>query len=721
MRSFPILAVIAGCVLFAIVFYAEQPAQRASWPLALLPDQILLSWCGGDWGQFQIADRLPLVLTGGLILLGAYAAGRLVIRGLRLDEEMSRLESLVFSLGIGLNFLSLLMLAIGWCGGLRQRALIGGLLGVLIVSFSYLILKRQPRPVARPSLATSPWSLLAIVPFALILVLGSLLPPWEFDVREYHLQVPKEWFQAGRVTLLPHNVYGNMPLGAEMLAVLGMVASPGELDWWRGALVGKFLMGSFSLLTALALLAAGQRFFSPRAGCVAAILYPSIPWVSHVSQAGLNEGAVGFYLLLAVVATLRWSRGDSARWLWLAGFFAGATASCKYTGLLFAVAPLAVWIALARSASKGVPPIADNSLAGAAGYRGERRTAVQRIAWRPVAVFLLAVACGGSLWYVKNFALTGNPVYPLVFGGKTRTPEKMEQWRRAHQVPVDQHGRRYSADQAFASLAQFAWRSELLSPLLMPLAALSLFAKRHQREVRRLLALLAAGLAIWWLTTHRLDRFWVPLLPIASLLAGAGATWTDARPWRIFLNAWLAIGLTGSFLFLVSNVRSDPSLADDHRYFVGLETLRRDEPAEAGGPSRVNPFHCFLNDLPRPGAKVLLVGDAQPFDLEIPALYSTCFDDEIFEQLFKNCTAAERAATFQENGITHVFIHWSDIRRYRSPGNYGFSDYVTPELIRNEFVRDQKLLRPVAVPGGEAIGELFEVVPQPPVQPRVRT
>ena len=42
-----------------------------------------------------------------------------------------------------------------------------------------------------------------------------MLPPVDFDVREYHLQAPKEFFQPGRISFLPHNVYANMPLGAE--------------------------------------------------------------------------------------------------------------------------------------------------------------------------------------------------------------------------------------------------------------------------------------------------------------------------------------------------------------------------------------------------------------------------------------------------------------------------------------------------------------------------
>ena len=85
-----------------------------------------------------------------------------------------------------------------------------------------------------------------LLPFALMILLGGMLPPIDFDVREYHLQAPKEFYQQGRIGFLPHNVYANMPLGTEMLSLLGMVVSG---DWWLGALAGKTLIASYAILT----------------------------------------------------------------------------------------------------------------------------------------------------------------------------------------------------------------------------------------------------------------------------------------------------------------------------------------------------------------------------------------------------------------------------------------------------------------------------------------
>ena len=41
--------------------------------------------------------------------------------------------------------------------------------------------------------------------------------------------------------------------------------------------------------------------------------------------------------------------------------------------------------------------------------------------------------------------------------------------------------------------------------------------------------------ATWWLFTHRLDRFWLPLLPPLAVLAGLGADWARNRGWSVLL------------------------------------------------------------------------------------------------------------------------------------------------------------------------------------------
>jgi hypothetical protein len=679
----------------------------------LFPEQLLADWFGKP-AEFALADRLPVLAVAGAVVAMGLSAGWLLLRAARAEQDLTRLETFVFSLAVGLNALSTYVLLAGLVGRLQWAVMaVPGLLTVAtalglwirrrgvkrILDFRFWILDSVSNPTTHDPRPTTrlPWLWMA-VPFLAVIILGAMLPPVEFDVLEYHLQVPKEFYQQGRITHLPHNVYGNMPMGMEMLSLLAMVLSG---DWWLGALAGKTVTALMAPLTALGLLAAGRRFFSAPAGAAAAVLYLSVPWIVRISTAGLVDGAAGCYLFLAVYAMLLWERstsgvgqahrnersptGSAGSWsggrhhggleppcrtvgeapsrLILAGYLAGSAAATKYPGLLFVVLPLAAWSILA-----GIRPPAGKRL----------------------AIFLAAAALACGPWLAKNAVLTGNPTYPLlyeVFGGKSWTAEKNDRWNRIHR-PHD-----FSPSALAASLVQAGLTSEWLSPLIVPLAALALAVRRHRAKVVRLLALFGYVIAAWWLLTHRIDRFWIPALPLLCLAAGLAVSWSSEKSWRWGMTGLLTVVLLGNFL-----VASSSGPGCYNRYFVSLGRLRDD-------PLRVVSWHRYFNrEIPR--GRVLLVGDAQPFDLEMPVLYSTCFDDSPFELLAKGRTAAEIRSGLRKAGITHIYVDWGEIDRYRRSG-YGFSAYVRPEVF--ERLVDEGILRPLPEIEGDP-GRGYEVI-----------
>lgn len=105
----------------------------------------------------------------------------------------------------------------------------------------------------------------------------------------------------------------------------------------------------------------------------------------------------------------------------------------------------------------------------------------------------------------------------------------------------------------------------------------------------------------------------------------------------------------------------------------------------------------------------MLVGEAQVFNFDVPVLYNTCFDDCVFETMMNGLTKDERMNALRKRRISHVFIFWYELERYRSPGNYGYSAYVTPELIQREFV-EQGILREIPLGLDPGNSQVFEVV-----------
>jgi hypothetical protein len=588
--------------------------------------------------------------------------------------DVTWIERSVFSLAVGLNLLSLLTLGVGLAGGLHVWWLFAVILAALSLVAVWQLAVDVRRHRDQWSRLWSPQSAsrkpqaaiaVAIILFAFLTLLAAPLPPWDFDVREYHLQVPKEWFQEGRIAFLPHNVYGNMPLGAEMHAILAMTVTAGAEGWYFGALAGKVVIAGMTLITAAGLYAAGCRLANPAAGLMAAAVYVSHPWVFHVSTSGLNDGVLAGYVFLAAYAV--WLARDGHISPLLPGFLAGAAAATKYPGVVFAAIPLTLWMLLP----------------------GEAWTAsvFKRLRWSATALFVAGALAGGGAWYAKNAALTGNPTYPLLAGllnGKTRTPERIEQWQRAHQVPRDEQGRRYSLSQAAAAVRQITIADGLASPLLLPLAGAALGLLLFSCVGRRtqpatvtptlvthgvsdplwlapFAGLLVVVLATWWLATHRIDRFILSALPLAALLAGVGAEAVEAKAWRWTAGCLLAFGLLYCFLLNTA--------LPDNRLFVAL-----DQPS-----LQANPDHQWLNQHLPPGETVLLVGDAEPFDLTMPTYYNTCFDSCVLCDLMLGRTAAERKAELATRRIAFVYVHWPEIDRYQK--TYGFDPRFQPGLI----------------------------------------
>jgi hypothetical protein len=713
---------VAYLALFLSVRVGGAEAAPLRLPLFLLfltPDDVLANAVGGHFAWQGVWDRL---WTIGLAAAGIWCAVwigwwplRLVERiPIRSEREPSLAqfdfawpERIVTAAAIGLHLISLGTLLIGLMGLLQTPilAVVLAVAGVVSPAAAWLLRSKGVGRLFRPesSLAenagaeknsrrrglwTAGFVIAAI--FATITLLGAALPPWDFDVLEYHLQVPKEWYQAGRIDFLPHNIYANMPLGAEMLP---LAATSVLGNWWTGAIVGKTTMGACSLLTAVAIYCLVRRIASPLPAVIAALVWLSHPWAVHVSVSGLNEQVYALYFTLAVSAVA--AREVTWRnWL-LCGVFVGAAASCKYPAVVMAAWPLAGWAVIAPQA--------------ASPFSAPWRTRLAAL-----TVFIAAALASGGAWYIKNWVQAGNPVYPLlgdILDGRSRTAEKNAQFARGHAVPP------YSGQKLAESLARIGWRSEQQSPLVVPLVVLGLFAvaaptlRRMTNEFNAPLVIGAWSLVIyflatWWLFTHRLDRFLVPVIPLAAVVAGIGCEFALSRPLKWVLYPLLAIGLLYNLAYVCWPMPSALVMAGDNRWLASLDDLRRDEPRDDKLVSRVNADVRWLNTNVPPGKAVLCVGEAAVFDLEVPHYYHTCFDDCLLVNWMVGKSAAERKRILHEKQIAFVYVDWEEIARYRAPGNYGFDPRFSRVLLE-ELVAQQVLAPPLA----DAPPEVYRVLP----------
>lgn len=661
---------------------------------ALIPDAMYRDWTADGALAFGFLDRVPLWLAAAFWYGLAWWIGAVLLRRLPLVAWQKPADSghglavrHPLAIALGLGMLSLTTFLVGCTGFLRPAAGMMIALSVWIgvgilscmrsrkcgIALHFDAADSRQVPVVPLMRRLIQLMKLVLIVCCFYYSVAATMAPVEFDVLEYHLQAPKEFWQLGAIQFLPHNIYANMPLGIEMHALAWMSLIGGSDGWWWGALVGKVIIGWMAPLTAW-LLAASLYEYSQREQATdierdhgvlvalgAAVLYLTLPGIAEVSQFGQIDAAFGLYLLATAVVAFYYAFGieigNRRTTAVLLGLFAGLAFTAKYPGLMFAVVP--AWIVVFIKQCRR--PIDVQSLCLQSAY------------------LALGILISAGPWLVKNAVLCGNPVYPLagsLFGGKTLDTEKIEQWQRAHAIPVlkdaEGHDVRYSWRQAIAALQQLAYKSPIPSSILVPLLVIGTLCN-PRRETWWWLCWLTGGLAVWWFMSHRLDRFWLPLLPIASWLASQAILPLFKMAAGIPLAVVLTIGVSHSLLFFASPPLNDP------RYLVSLQAQRYDWKGEEF--TRVSKVIGWLNDNLNSGDRVLMVGQAAVFDLAVAFDYSTCFDESKWDIVAGAIDAAERQRKFHELGITHVCIHWGEIERYRSPGNYGFRSKITQQQV----------------------------------------
>ena len=580
----------------------------------------------------NLPQRLPIVLTAGLIAAAAIGLGDLMLRGLKLESKLGAAERIALDYGVGAGLVGVITLLLGRIGWLDPRLFRAGL-GLLAVGG--LATSRLWRG-GRFNLNSSSCLLgIVIAAFVVVMILGSMLPSIDFDVLEYHLEGPKEYYKTGRIAFLPHNVYTSMPFGVEMLHLASMEVMG---DWWWGGLAGQLLVALFAPAATVLIAATALRVGSARAAWFAAIVYISTPWIYRLAVIAYVEGPLCFYhaaLVWAAVLGFR-DRSISRRSIWcLLGLLAGCAMGCKYTALISAVIPFGALSLLDCKRSRSVAPVL-----------------CYVVGWGVVM----------GPWLSKNVIDTGNPVYPLansIFHGRHWDQDRETKWWNAH-------GRKsVTGKELVNSLVDVAGRSDWQSSLYLALAPLA-FLRRGSRPITWVLwGFVAYVFATWWLFTHRLDRFWLPLLPPLAVLAGLGADWARNRGWSILLGVVMTIALLTNLTYIST------ALAGLNDWTGDIVSLRRT------CTSSWNESLATLDSKLPPGAHPLIVGQAAVFHLEREVTYNTVFDPEIIELLASGKTDQEFSEALRTRNLTHIYVDWEQIKRHTQPGGYGFTDFVT--------------------------------------------
>lgn len=634
-NSRAILILIAGAICLAVIF----------------------AYAGSSWAI--VTYRL---LTDGLLallwLLAAAGLGAFPLRwivGAQKEFENPLLQ-FVTSAALGLGLFSLAILGLGLASAFGRAAAFGLVALGLAAGIIWLTRNFDRDPMAKWSAgrATSEWFLLIGMPFLSIAILGALVPagflwgqhePNGYDVVEYHLQVPREWFEAGRIVPLSHNVFSYLPFNVENHYLLAMELRGGP---WAGMYLAQLMHAMFCVLAILAVGAIAGR----GSGAVIAALAAAVtPWVTMLAPMAYDEGGLLLFGTLAIGWALRalTRAGDDrsvARNLLLSGLMAGFAAGSKLPAL-----PMLIF---------GIP----SAVAAVVVLQGW----IQKqdcLPMRGLAVGLLAFVLASlailSPWLIRNAVWAHNPIFPegtSIFGPGDFSPVQVERWNQSLQPSPEEKSPGGRLKTVWTQIVG-DWRFGFV---LIPLALLAAALARKDRGTLFLLLMLG-GFALFWIAfTHLQGRFFVLAIPVCAILIGRAA-WNR---WFPAVGAALAaMALVGYFGIAGGGI---------HPQFTQLAFVFGVEDLSSIQPQRVA-------DLEKTGAKLHLVGDAKAFWYQVPMsrlTYRTVFDVDTTNP-HEDLIHAWLGGDLDTSGNNYVLIDPGELARF-SRTYYGIPpDRTSPE------------------------------------------
>jgi hypothetical protein len=657
-----VLAVCLFIFVFVLFFYTSQSWEMAIYRLAI------------DGGSTLI---WILSATGiGILIFGALRAGR---KGAAWRGEFWQGDAwhgsdihpalaIVTCAAVGIGAMSLIILGLG-LAGLLNRWTAMGLLAIGIVATAFWAGRRYDRWSLAGALkapASWQWLWVLLMPLLAIAVAGAMFPPgmlWGgepngYDVTEYHLQVPREWFEAHRIIPLNHNVFSYMPFNVEMHYLLAMHLRGGP---WEGMFFAQMMhvtMCALAIVAIFGIAGGGAR------GTIAGVLAGVVPWPTLLAPMAYNEGGVLLFGTLAIGWALH---GQSSARFVLAGAMAGFAAGVKLTAVpeLIAGLPIALFVARGIAFQENPEGPLEKSRPGKTLIVYKKSLLLKTILLRS-AIFILTAMLVFSPWLIRNFIWARNPVFPeamSILGRGHFSQIQMQRWEIAYQ-PNSAHA---SVTGRFTALWQQVLADGRFGYLLFPLGLLGIILSIRKRTARFLLALLVIQLFIWLAFTHLQSRFLVQAIPILALLIAT----VDKKIFRIITACCI---LTMAILSIE---------ATNKEFMVYVDLDRKAVASTSGGTGFLgNPNYngwATLFDITRvpPGVHVNLLGEAQAFYYQLPMSqlsYKTVFDVDTTDP--SKTVVQDWAAGMPTDGL--AFVNRNELNRFART-YYGIPAYEEPK------------------------------------------
>ena len=475
-----------------------------------------------------------------------------------------------------------------------------------------------------------------------VLTLGrALLPPTGWDALVYHLQGPRLYLEAHRLVAVPENFYLNWPAQVEMLFTWGMLLKDHTL--------AKLLNWAFWLLIAAMLYALGRRTANERVGEWAMALWAAVPLAARLAGVAYVDLGISAFVLAAFYAFMCWCESQRDGYLIVSALFAGFAMATKYTAVTWAGMLTLLFVYHA--------------------WRHQRR----RAGWILIRAVLFVGAAGLVVlpWLIKSWVVTGNPVYPFLFGGVG--------WNATREAWLYWPGQSYS--QNLLDYLALPWVITVLGadatpafdatigPLLLCLVPLVLLYRGRPRATNYALALLAAQYAffsvtIWrylYLAAPRLVLAIFPFLCLAAAYAFVNLTLWDRSQFRL---SW-TVGVVVTLVMIVTLLTEAQAFLAQRplAQLVGLES-------SADYLSRKLGYHIvamrYTNSHLPTGSHAMYMWEPRGYYGQPQALADATLDN-LSQLRVKHGDVEQALDWLRAEGFTHFLLYRSGLEFFQAP------------------------------------------------------
>jgi hypothetical protein len=586
-------------------------------------------------GPRAIVDTFFVLGLLALVLLWSGVLGWKILLWLKIDR-LTNLEQWIFSLVIGMGMMAYGVFALGVVGLLKTWAILIWfiIVGLWTINEWSTLLRNLPcwleeRKNALKSLDLTKHLVILISTVILVVCfLQTLTPPTGYDGLMFHLQGPRLFLNVERIILLPENWQSNGPFTVEMLFLLGLA--------FDSDIFSQLIHLVYTICLLLATYSFTRRFVGSRQAWISFAILLGIPLIPYLAALPNVDNAWALYEFMAMYALFLWRENNRGkRWLVLAGLLVGLAIGIKYFALGWA-GILCLWV-LWESRKEGL-----------------KKSLVAGLIFGGIGLLV------GSPWYLKNLILSGNPLYPFIFGGPGWDSARLGFYMKYAQ---GFGSGRDLLDYVLLPLKVYTEREKFISTnielpsLLFPLVLLYPFT--HRKSVPNILVcLIFLHLIIWALSTQ-ITRYALPVFPSLSILTAYVLFDLSDRIFspqsgRVLLAILASSMLILSLLilyFLLLRTWPLPVMLGMESKDDYLQRLEKSYPAQ----------QFIKHELPAQ-AKVMLMWDGRSYYCDQRCLPDT--DQSRWTRLFIEAgpDTSRLTVRLHSEGITHLYYSTDDIR-----------------------------------------------------------